>query len=217
MKQRGNRYSTDTGVEGAFQPGSRGRVLLNLRGITRKRDMDRLEYETLARAEEAFFMRTEPSTRFTAEVICRMHQDWLGGIYEWAGKYRTVELSKAGFRWPPAYLVAKNMADFEAAVLSRHTPCRPRELSAVCVALAEVHAELLLIHPFRDGNGRLARWLAEAMTLQAGLPLPHYGFTGRGSEERRRRYLAAVQFGYGRDYRPLADFFAAAIERGGAT
>jgi len=35
-------------------------------------------------------------------------------------------------------------------------------------ALAEVHAELILIHPFREGNGRLARLLALLMALQAG-------------------------------------------------
>jgi hypothetical protein len=32
-----------------------------------------------------------------------------------------------------------------------------------------VHAELLLIHPFREGNGRLARWLADLMALQPEL------------------------------------------------
>jgi cell filamentation protein len=203
-------------VEGQFQPGSRGRVLRNLRGVTRKRDMDRLEYETLVRAEEEFFTRIEPDAGFTAALICEMHRDWLGGIYAWAGKYRTVELSKAGFRWPPAYLVEKNMRDMEGGVLLRNTPCRPRELSAVCLAVAEVHAELLLVHPFREGNGRLARWLSEAMMLQAGLPLPRYGFAGKGSVQMRKRYLAAVQRGYAKDYRPLAGFFAEAIERGGA-
>jgi len=34
-----------------------------------------------------------------------MHYDWLGDIYEWAGRYRTVELAKDSFRWPPAYRV----------------------------------------------------------------------------------------------------------------
>lgn len=42
--------------------------------------------------------------------------------------------------------------------------------------LAIIHAEFLLIHPFREGNGRLARWLAELMCLQSGLPLPDFGF-----------------------------------------
>jgi cell filamentation protein len=40
----------------------------------------------------------------------------------------------------------------------------------VADALAVVHVELVLIHPFREGNGRTARLLAVVMGLQAGLP-----------------------------------------------
>lgn len=32
-----------------------------------------------------------------AALLRQMHRDWLGDIYEWAGKYRTVELEKEGF------------------------------------------------------------------------------------------------------------------------
>jgi cell filamentation protein len=79
--------------------------------------------------------------------------------------------------------------------------------------IAEVHAELLLIHPFREGNGRLARWLADLMAFQANLPAPAYGFAGPGSRVRRARYLAAVKQGYVQNYDALADFFAEAMER----
>jgi len=115
----------------------------------------------------------------------------------------------------PAKRVEKNMNEFERTLLSDKTPCRPGPLERVCVDVAEVHAELLLIHPFREGNGRLARWLAELMALQAGFPLPVYRFTGRGSKAESDRYLDAVKRGYVRDYRPLTDFFRTALERGG--
>ena len=32
--------------------------------------------------------------------------------------------------------------------------------------MAEVHAELLFIHPFREGNGRTARLLADIIALR---------------------------------------------------
>ena len=79
--------------------------------------------------------------------------------------------------------------------------------------MAVVHAELLLVHPFRNGNGRLARWLADIMAVQAGYPPPDYGFSGRGSQKRRAEYLTAVKRGYLEDYAPLARFFEAAILR----
>jgi cell filamentation protein len=72
---------------------------------------------------------------------------------------------------------------------------------------AAVHAELLLIHPFREGNGRLARWLADLMFLQAGYPLPLCNFSGRGATKRKVEYLNAVIQGYSQEIQPLADFF----------
>jgi cell filamentation protein len=196
-----------------MQPGSHGRVLRNLLGIRRRRDMDRAEYEALRQAQEAYLEQISPDTRFTAALLREMHRDWLGGIYEWAGAYRTVELSKGGFQWPPAHLVAANMAELEAGLLARHTPCRYAPVPEVAQRLAEVHADLLLIHPFREGNGRFARWLADLMALQAGYSVPDYGFEGRGSKSRRADYLNAVRRGYVQDYAPLAEFFREAVER----
>ena len=75
-----------------------------------------------------------------------------------------------------------------------------------------MHAELLLVHPFREGNGRLARWLADLMFLQAGFPIPLYNFSGKGSVRRKKDYLDAVVAGYGQDYAPLAVFFRECVE-----
>ncbi len=69
MKNKGLRYVTPKGPEAEFQPGSRGRVLLNLLGITRKADMDRVEYEALVGVQEAYINRIGPDTRFTADML----------------------------------------------------------------------------------------------------------------------------------------------------
>jgi cell filamentation protein len=182
-------------------------------GIRRKTDADQAEFEALLRVQAAYLKRVSPATRFTAEMICRMHRDWLCEIYEWAGQYRTVELEKGCFKWPPASRVPQNMEVFGKGLLARHTPCRPGPLPEVCRRIAEVHSELLLTHPFREGNGRLARLLADLMAMQAGLPAPVYGFTGRGAKKQRTRYLECVNGGYVGDYDALTDFFRAAIER----
>ncbi len=208
-----SRYVTPEGVEAEFEPGSRGRVLRNRLHIWRKREMDRVEFDALVRAQEEYLRRIDPDTRLTAEILRQMHRDWLGGIYEWAGQYRTVELAKGDFRWPPAFRVAENMDAFEKGVLARCTPCRPGSVAQVARCMAEVHAELLLIHPFREGNGRLARWVSDLMASQAGLLAPDYGFTGRDAGKRRAAYLNAVRRGYVQDYEPLADFFVEALER----
>ena len=208
------RYQPATGLEAESEPGSRGRVLRNKPGIQRKREMDRAEFEALVGAQSDFLGQVTPETQFTADMLRSMHRAWLGELYEWAGQYRTVEMEKGGFRWPPAYLVPQNMAALEQGLLRQHTPCRQAPLDTVARRMAEVHAELLLIHPFRDGNGRLARWPADVMALQAGFPLPDYGFRGRGSEQARTLYLAAVKKGYLTRYDDLTAFFLRAMTRG---
>ena len=208
------RYTTPEGAEAEYEPGSRGRVLCNLKGIRSKREMDQAEIETLETAQAIYLSKIGPDTAITPELICRMHRDWLGDLYEWAGRYRTVDVSKGGFSWPPAFRVEQNMRMIEGEVLLKKSPCQPGSLDRVTNDMAEVHAELLLVHPFREGNGRLARWVADIMALQAGYPLPAYRFTGRGSGVEKDRYLRAVKQGYIKNYRPLAAFFTEVIERG---
>lgn len=207
------KYDTSAGIEGEFEPGSNGAVLKNLKGIMNKAAMDEQEILSLVEVQEHYLDRIDTETEFTAELICRMHHDWLGEIYPWAGQYRTVEMSKDGFTWPPAHRVPENMAQFEAKHLLANTPFRCEDLEEATQQLAAVHAELLLIHPFREGNGRIARWLSDLMCLQADLPQPDYGFTGEGSKKNRERYLEAVILGYECNYNALAAFFREALER----
>jgi len=56
--------------------------------------------------------------------------------------------------------------------------------------IAVVHAELLFIHPFREGNGRTARLLATLMAAKAG-----YNLVGleKFSKDNFNEYVAAVQ------------------------
>ncbi len=207
------RYNTGTGIEGEYQPGSAQRVLRNKIGILRKTEMDKIEADALISVQERYLNWITPEVRFTASLICQMHRDWLDSIYGWAGQYRTVEMSKDGFTWPPAFRIADNMERFEQTILAVKTPFRPGSHIQAVYDIAEIHAELLLIHPFREGNGRLARWLTELLCLQANMPVPEYGFTGKGSRKQREKYLQAVIHGYSQDYRALVDFFTDALSR----
>jgi cell filamentation protein len=208
--KKGGRYDVSMLPEAQFEPGSRRRVLRNLLEVTRVREMNAVESRALQSAMDRFNRQFDADHRFTADDIRHMHRAWLGGIYEWAGEYRNVNVSKDGFPFAAAGRIPALMSDFQRDVLARRTPCRPSDRDRIAEALAEVHVELLLIHPFRDGNGRLARALATLMAAQAGLPqLDFTPLAGR----RRTRYFAAVQAGIDRNYRPMAEIFAALIER----
>ena len=203
------RYSA-AGSESEFQPGSRGRVLRNFLGITRVREMEEAESEALTVAQRAALKIYGPSHRFTPADIRRLHRMWLGPIYPWAGNYRTVNIGKGGFQFAHAPLIPRLMAVLGREVLRRHTPCGSAADVTVARSLAEVHAELILVHPFRDGNGRLARLLTVLMAAQAGvLSLRLSTLAGVG----KRTYVQAIHAAMSRDYAPLETLFALALER----
>ncbi len=207
---KGQRYDVSGLLEAQFEPGSRGRVLRNRLGIKTKREMDRLEAVALARAMDLLVRTYDREHRFSASDICHFHKVWLDEIYEWAGNYRQVNLSKGGFTFAMAAQIPVLMHRFEENVLRRYTPCRLEQREDLVTALAETHTELMLIHPFREGNGRVGRILATVMALQAGLPLLDFGsIRGR----KRQEYFAAVRAGLDRDYAAMGRVFREVIEK----
>ena len=196
------------GIESEFEPGSRGRVSRNKLGIIKVRDIHLAESQMLLLAQKKAIETYGPDHRFSAEDIRSLHRSWLGPIYSWAGEYRTVNLGKGGFQFATAGLIPGLMDKLERQILAKNTPCREGTTEVVAGSLATVHAELILIHPFRDGNGRLARMLATLMAFQARLPaLTFSSFEGRG----KRPYIAAIHSALGHDYAPLIAMFAKAI------
>lgn len=66
-------------------------------------------------------------------------------------------------------------------------------------AIAIVHIEFILVHPFREGNGRLSRLLASVMALQANKPELDFSVLDQNRED----YFAAIQAGLDCNYKPL--------------
>ena len=85
----------------------------------------------------------------------------------WAGQYRQVNVSKGGFAFVAARYIPKLMQELEKGALRKYTPCTFNTDEEIVEALAVVHAELMLIHPFREGNGRAGRLFVVLMAFQA--------------------------------------------------
>jgi cell filamentation protein len=205
-----DRYSTSHLTEDQYEPGSNGTVLRNLLGITSQEQMEIHETAELWRVQEKLIGEISADHPFTAQDICDIHRQWLESIYPWAGKYRQVNIGKGGFQFAMAHTIPALMADLERKQLRKYTPCLFKNNDEVAQALAEVHVELMLIHPFREGNGRLGRLLATLMALQAGLPQLEFSeMIGVRKEE----YFAAVRTGFDRDYQPMKAMFNDVIER----
>lgn len=213
--------------DGEFEPNSRDLVLLNNKGVTDPVEAGQIETELLVVAYVDSLEWVTMSMQFTAALICEMHRLWLGEFYPSAGQYRRVNLSKDGFLFCPAENIPSEMRRFENEHLSTYTPCRSivsgvnpdgsrsqdtsrPSVAEVAFKASTVHAELLLIHPFREGNGRLGRWLADLMILQSGYPAPEYDLD---ADAKRRAYYSAMRKAFANDLRPLTALFVTWIER----
>jgi len=205
-----DKYDTSSLPENQYEPGSDDRVLKNMAGITSREELEDVEEKRFEQVMQEAVIRFDAEHRFTALDIVWLHQSWLEDVFTWAGRYRTVNIGKGGFMFAAAAHVPELMREFEKNQLARLTPCRFEHVEEVAEALAEVHVELVLIHPFREGNGRIARLLSVLMALQAGLPpLDFSELQGK----RREEYFAAVRAGMDRDYQAMAKIFAGVIDR----
>ena len=201
-----NRY-TASGPEGAFEPGSGNRVLKNHLGITDPAAMDQLELELLLQLYEELLIDRLPESGIAVDDLKRWHKLWLGNVYPWAGEERGVTLSKDGFGFAAVPQIPRLLGEFERDCLKVWTPCHGLDAEALTHAVAVTHVELILIHPFREGNGRLSRLLADVMTVQSGRnPLDYSTWDARKPE-----YIAAIHAGLARNYEPMKEFVRAAL------
>ena len=179
-------------------------ICLNYAGCLHQEEIDRREDEGVARAREfvlGLLDRAEPVPVTTA-LIQQLHRELMGEIYPFAGKWRTVALHKGEgpIKWPlPITGIGPLMEIFERDVLSR-TPYITNDNNALYLFVSEVMNELLAIHPFREGNGRVAFIVGDLLLMQNDLlPLSEY-------DENRHQtaYYAACEAGrLHKNYEPL--------------
>lgn len=197
-----------TGAQGALQPGSDGRVLENRLSILRVEDMNEAELVLLQKLYVSVLRSHLPPGRISVLHLKRWHRRWLGNVYDWAGQYRTVNMSKDGFPFAPAVQLSRLMQQFDAQHLARYTPCRQMSNGELIEAIAVVHVEFILLHPFREGNGRISRLLADVMAVQSGRdPLDYSSW-----EKNKAAYVAAIQKGMDCDYEPMKYWVSQALE-----
>lgn len=205
-----NKYSTLGSDEGEFEPGSRNKVLKNLLEIKTKKDMDNAEWTALNQAQDVIIQQFTQFHRFRTKDILNMHKSWLKKIYRFAGNFRTVNLSKGGFPFAGAKFIPNLMKKFEENILQKYTPCNFKDMNKVIEAIAIVHAEFILIHPFREGNGRLGRLLASLMAMQANLPMLNFDYI---AGKHKSDYIAAVQAALNENYEPMKEIFKIVITK----
>jgi cell filamentation protein len=204
-----DRYDTTNNPEGQYQPGSDNQVLLNKLGITDPKELDKVEVGLLDDLMVSLFDEVEVNQAIAAADLCEWHRRWLGNVFDWAGQYRTVNMAKGGFMFAAANLVPKLMEEYEEKFLKKFTPCDRMEDEQLLEALAHTHLEYILIHPFREGNGRLGRVLSTIMALQAGKPPLDFTYLTLHKDE----YVQAIHAGLD-NIEPMKELFRRVLQQG---
>ena len=105
---------------------------------------------------KASFLDMHPlSGNFDLAHLCQIHHFMFCDLYEWAGQLRTVDLSKKG----TAFVAANRIEECANACFARISSMDFSAMShdELIEELADFYSTLNMIHPFREGNGRVQR------------------------------------------------------------
>lgn len=195
--------------EGQYEKDSGEHILANKLGIAASDEMDEAELVLLEQLYQSVFEEQFPEGQLRVAMLKNWHRRWLGNIYEWAGQERTVNISKGGFMFAPSAQLPKLLNEFDTKYLAHYTPCSHMDEEQLITAIAITHVELILIHPFREGNGRLSRLLADVMAVQGAYkPLDYQSW-----EQNKTQYISAIHAGMSMDYEPMKHWVREALKR----
>lgn len=184
-------------------------VLVNKAGISDLEILQIAEEEGLAKAYELLLSEVRTDTPMSCELLQYTHQRIFGDLYEWAGRWRTVQISKPGAVWPPPLYLDQAMQGFEGDVLDAHPAKSLGDDEAFCKAVGEIQGEFLAIHPFREGNARAIKLLTDLLAAQTGRPLLLYDMSDAGGEQYIEAAKAAMA---GKKYGPLVAIIRQALD-----
>lgn len=175
-------------------------VLINHYDI--KEDKQLQIMETLLSIQRLSELQEKPvKGYFDLRHLLRIHEYIFRDLYPFAGELRTENITKDGFSFAQARFIPRAAEElFDQLMTESFETMNVEELSR---KLAYYLAELNVLHPFREGNGRSLREFIRCLALEAGY---HIDWSVRPKEE---VFLASVQSVY--DLEPLKGIIAQSL------
>ena len=129
-----------------------------------------LVYESLKvskRVEELF---ENPIKIKDSNSLLIIHHYLFQDVYEWAGKVRTVNISKNG---KPFFDGERFYIAFEYinTLIEAYSAIKKTNKQEAAYKLAEILDNVNYLHPFREGNGRAQREFLRLLALEKGMNL----------------------------------------------
>ncbi len=182
-------------IEGVTVPADRLRPVVL--GKVRPRDRSEEELAGYRRGLDWIFSRKTPVS-ITPEIIKRLHAFAQGGLSGDAGEWKKrdneiIEILPTGerkIRFVPTS--TKETPSAMETLCRRYREASEDERVPPLLIVATFLFDLLCIHPFRDGNGRVSR-LATTLLLQThGFQVARYISLERLIEERKEEYYSVL-------------------------
>lgn len=134
-------------------------VLENKLGLCEEADLSR-EEERISKAKALEMFESgalDALAPGTFESLREIHEYLFGDVYDFAGKMRTENISKGGFRFAPVMFLENSVDAVEKM---------PQSTFDEIIAK---YVEMNVAHPFREGNGRSMRiWLDQILKKELG-------------------------------------------------
>lgn len=139
-------------------------VLINLLGISDDKELQDAELGLTELAALDIDFAPPP---YNLDYLCNIHRKVFEDIYVWAGKIRSIDISKGDTRFCNCTrIVAEANKQFQTLANANYFEDDSRE--ELVAHLAELYVELNMTHPFREGNGRAQRILFEHIVINCG-------------------------------------------------
>jgi cell filamentation protein len=156
----------------------------NRLGIETPDLLHEVEGTLLQQAYTRFITELDPSDRFDENYFKALHHDTYASLYEWAGLYRTVDMSKGGSLFcRAAYLeqeASRIFRELEQDQYLKQAADWPAEKFAE--RLAHYQSELIALHPFYELNGRITRLFFDLIAIYNGFePIDYSQALAQGS------------------------------------
>ena len=150
------------------------------------------------------FMDLKHEGAFNFEHLKAIHRHIFSDIYDWAGEMRRGEfLTKGGTIFCRGQFLESMAADIFKKLHNEHE-LKGLEKTEFISRLAYFMAEINVLHPFREGNGRVAREFFRQLSANAGFELD---FSNTGKAE----LLDADVKAFYREYNPLIAILDSAV------
>lgn len=161
-----------------------------------RQQVDEFEEENIRKATLKY-LAAKPSTTkapFTYPWLLSLHEEMYGEVWEWAGSIR-IQNTQIGL---DKYQIPEALRALVSDIPKWPDFFKPIEIAA------RIHHRAVEIHPFKNGNGRWSRLLANIWLKQRGLGVIEWPSIV-GERPIRAEYIQAIRLADGLDYDPLIE------------